>query len=126
MTEAQVEVITSVQRRRRWSRAEKEQIVAAAMEPGAVASEVARAAGIYPSQLFRWRRQLCERTQVPAMLTPVAVTAGPEAVSAMAPEKGGVIEIEFADGGRMRISGSVDASMVSALMKALANGKRRR
>jgi transposase len=37
MTKAQVEVITSVQRRRHWSRAEKERIVAAAMEPGAVA-----------------------------------------------------------------------------------------
>jgi hypothetical protein len=44
MTKA-VEVITSVQRRRRWSRAEKERIVAAALEPGASASEVARAAG---------------------------------------------------------------------------------
>jgi transposase len=39
MTKA-VEVITSVQRRRRWSRAEKGRI--AALEPGAVASEVAR------------------------------------------------------------------------------------
>jgi hypothetical protein len=38
----------------------------------------------------------------------------------------GVIEIEFATGGRMRISGSVAASTVSALMKALAKGRRRR
>src|SRR5215467_6386697 len=52
MTKA-VEVITSVQRRRRWSRAEKERIVAAALMPGAVASEVAREAGIHTSQLFR-------------------------------------------------------------------------
>ena len=37
MTKTQVEVITSVQRRRSWSLAEKERIVAAAMEPGAVA-----------------------------------------------------------------------------------------
>ena len=37
-----VEVITSVQRRRRWPRAEKERIVAAALEPDASASEVAR------------------------------------------------------------------------------------
>src|SRR5438045_4709367 len=66
MTKTQVEVITSVQRRRRWSRAEKERIVAAAMEPGAIASEVARAAGIHSSQLFRWRQQLCERVQIPA------------------------------------------------------------
>ena len=52
MTKAQVEVITSVQRRRRWSRAEKERIVAAAMEPGAVASEVARRHEITSQHLF--------------------------------------------------------------------------
>jgi transposase-like protein len=40
MTKAHVEVVTSVRRRRRWSRAEKERIVAAALERGAVASEV--------------------------------------------------------------------------------------
>jgi transposase len=115
-----------VQRRRRWSQTEKERIVAAAMEPGAVASEVARAAGIHSSQLFRWRRRLCERTQIPAVFNPVAVTPEPAAVSPTSPEKAGVIEIEFASGGRMRISGPVDASTVSALMKALAQGKRRR
>jgi hypothetical protein len=37
-----------------------------------------------------------------------------------------VIEIEFAGGGRMRITGAVEASTVSALMKALSKGKRRR
>ena len=66
MTKTQVEVITSVQRRRSWSRSEKERIVTAAMEPGAVASEVARAAGIHVSQLFRWRQQLCEVRFAPA------------------------------------------------------------
>ena len=126
MTKAQVEVITSVQRRRRWSQAEKERIVAAAMEPGAIASEVARAAGIHSSQLFRWRHELCERTQIPAVFNPVAVTPEAAAVLPTSPEKAGVIEIEFAAVGRMRISGSVDPTMVSALMKALAKGKRRR
>jgi transposase len=51
MTKTQLEVITSVQRRRRWSRAEKERIVAAVLEPGVAASEVAREAGIHTSQL---------------------------------------------------------------------------
>jgi len=37
-----------------------------------------------------------------------------------------VIEIEFAGGGRMRITGAVAAATVSALMKALSKGKRRR
>ena len=126
MTKTQVEVITSVQRRRSWSRAEKERIVTAAMESGAVASEVARAAGIHTSQLFRWRQQLCERAQVPAAFTPVAITPAPEA-TALPPvaERAGVIEIEFATGGRMRITGAVDVSTVAALMKALAKSKRR-
>jgi transposase len=127
MTKTQVEVITSVQRRRSWSRSEKERIVTAAMEPGAVASEVARAAGIHVSQLFRWRQQLCERSQVPAGFNPVSITPEPE--SALGPpvaERAGVIEIEFAAGGRMRITGAVDAPTVTALMKALAKVKWRR
>ena len=129
-----VEVITSVQRRRRWTRAEKERIVAAAMAPGAVASEVARAAGIYASQLFRWRQELCERA--PAAFNSVAVAseartvsqpgAGSPALPLAPSEPTGVIEIEFAGGGRMRITGSVPAGTVTALMRALAKGKRRR
>jgi transposase len=132
MTKTQVEVITSVQRRRRWPRAEKERIVAAALAPGGVASEVARAAGIHTSQLFRWRQQLCkvgpcEPEPLPAAFNAVAVVAEPRSEAAPAPgERVGVIEIEFATGGRMRITGPVDASTVSALMKALAKGKRRR
>ena len=127
MTKTQVEVITSVQRRRSWSRSEKERIVTAAMEPGAVASEVARAAGIHVSQLFRWRQQLCERSQVPAGFNPVAITPEPEwALAPPVAERAGVIEIEFAAGGRMRITGAVEAPTVTALMKALAKVKRRR
>src|SRR5437660_7588109 len=117
MTKA-VEVITSVQRRRRWSRAEKEQIVAATMQPDAVASEVARAAGIHTSQLFRWRQELCLPASPPAF-SPVAVLPEPGlASSPRSPETAGVIEIEFAGGGRMRITGAVAAATVSALMKA--------
>jgi transposase len=127
MTKPSVEVVTSVQRRRRWSRAEKERIVAAAIEPGAIASDVARAAGIHTSQLFRWRQQLCERRPAPPAFNPVAVI--PEAGPAPPPtssERPGTIEIEFSGGGRMRITGSVPASTVAALTKALAKGKRRR
>jgi|ERR1700722_15691695 len=130
MTKTQLEVITSVQRRRRWSRAEKERIVAAALEPGVVASEVAREAGIHASQLFRWRQQLCRRTPAPVAFNPVAVTPAPETAAlplpAPPPDQAGMVEIEFATGGRMRITGSVDASTVSALVKALAKTERRR
>jgi transposase len=113
----QVEVITSVQRRRRWPRAEKERIVAAAMAPGVVASEVARTAGIHVSQLFRWRQQLCNHGAGPGF---AAVTVAPPAVPA------GVIEVEFATGARLRIGGPVDAATVSAAITALARSERRR
>ena len=122
MTNAPVEVITSVQRRRRWSTAEKERIVAAALEPGAVASEVARAAGIHASQLFRWRQQLCGPAPARPVFSPVAVV--PEAGAASSsPATTGVIEVEFASGARLRITGAADPATVSALIKALTKAK---
>ncbi len=118
MTNGAVEVITSVQRRRRWPRAEKERIVAAALAPGAVASEVARAAGIHTSQLFRWRQQLCRPApSAPASFSPVAIVPEAAAVPAAAPS---TIEIELAGSTHIRITGSADLAIVSALIAALA------
>ena len=45
MTSTQVEVITSVERRRRWSQADKERLVVASLEPGAMVSAIARGSG---------------------------------------------------------------------------------
>jgi transposase len=53
-----VEVVTSVQRRRRWSAAEKKAIVQETYEPGKSVSSVARLRGIAPNQLFYWRRRM--------------------------------------------------------------------
>jgi len=125
MTTAQVEVITSVQRRRRWSRAEKERIVAAALVAGANASAVAREAGIHVSQLFRWRQQLCERSQGAPRFAAVAVSPEPALAASMLSAPPNVIEIEFATGTRLRISGA-DAASVSAAVAALVRGERRR
>jgi putative transposase len=52
----QVEVITSVQRRRRWSAEEKAAIVQQTYTPGMSVSLIARQHGIAPNQLFTWRR----------------------------------------------------------------------
>jgi transposase len=125
MTKTQVEVITSVERRRRWSRAEKERIVAAAMEPGAVASAVAREGGIHASQLYRWRQELCSRAGATPGFAAVTIAPGPgAAVSPAIATSHGLIEIELASGARLRISGAVDGAIVSAALTALA-GKRR-
>jgi len=126
MTKTQVEVITSVQRRRQWSRAEKERIVAAALEPDATASEVARAAGIHSSQLYRWRQQLCERAPRPPVFNPVTIAPEPGTASLGSAESAGMIEVEFAGGGRLRMSGPVDAATVKAVLAALGKARRGR
>src|SRR5690606_31793864 len=82
MTKHPIEVVTSVERRRRWSQEEKERLVAACFEPGAVISEVARAAGIHVSQIFRWRKELC---QIVEPMSKVANTLVPVIVSDSAP-----------------------------------------
>jgi len=53
-----VEVITSVERRRRWAPAEKKAIVEETYRPGMSVSSVARKHGIPPSQVFYWRRRM--------------------------------------------------------------------
>jgi transposase len=123
MRNTAIEVITSVQRRRRWSAEEKERLVAASLEPGAGVSAVAREAGIHPSQLYGWRRQLCARPQPVSDFAPVRIAADatPGAVSPPS-----LIEIEFANGARVRITGPADPSLVMAMITRVAKAGRRR
>ena len=123
MTNGRVEVITSVQRRRRWSAAEKEQLVAATLEPGASVSALAQAAGIHPSQLYGWRRQLCSQLPAASAFTAVRVAAEPGSEAGSAGT--GLIEIEFSSGARMRITGALDPATLAATVAALAGVRRR-
>jgi transposase-like protein len=56
----QVDIITSVQRRRRWTASEKVRIVEETFEPGMTVSLVARRHGVAPNQLFTWRRLVAQ------------------------------------------------------------------
>src|SRR3954467_6081505 len=56
-TTAHVEIITSVQRRRRWTGAEKMRLVEETFAPGMTVSLVARQHGIAPNQLCRGSQQ---------------------------------------------------------------------
>lgn len=55
-----IEVITSVQRRRRWTLAQKLRAVEELNVPGMTVSYVARKYAISPSLLFRWRKLMSE------------------------------------------------------------------
>jgi transposase len=119
MTKGRVEVITSVERRRRWSWVEKQQLVSASLEPGASVSAVAREAGIHPGQLYGWRRQLGVQPRIG--FAPVRIA--PETPAGVVDR--GTIEIEFATGARMRITGAVDTAALTAAVAVLVEGRRR-
>jgi len=60
MSTEKIEVITSVQRRRRFSVDPKIRLVEETNLPGMSVSHVARIHGVAPSQLFTWRRRMAE------------------------------------------------------------------
>src|SRR5271170_3598141 len=70
-----VEVITSVQRRRRWSAEEKARIIQETYALGMSVSLIARQHGVAPNQVFKWR-------QLYAAGALSAVGAGEEVVAA--------------------------------------------
>jgi transposase len=111
-----IEVITSVERRRRWSRSEKEAWVAALMEPGANATEVAKQAGVDRSLLYRWRQQLAaSRDDAPAFVPVTVAPSMPEPVSPRA-----AITIAFGASVRVTIEGSPDQTTLANVIDALA------
>jgi transposase len=120
MTKTEVEVITSEQRRRHWSRADKERVVAAALQPGATILGVARAFGVHSSQVFRWRQELCKAAPRSGFAA-VTIAADPQA--AAVPTQG-LIEVEIGTEAKIRISGAADAATVTAVIAALRAGSR--
>jgi transposase len=121
MTMPRVEVITSVERRRRWSREDKQRIVAASLEPGANVSAVARQAGVHSSQLFRWRRQFCSHAEPVSAFAAVTISSEPVGPAIM--HASGLIEVEVA-GARLRITGAADPATVAAVIAALSGSRR--
>ena len=102
----------AIHRRRRFSLEEKQTILRAAAEPGATVSEVSRQYGVGRSVIHNWRRQ-----EAVAVLG-ATVRFTPVAVSAERPG-GGTIEIELADGVRLRVDPAVDEEALKRVLRAL-------
>ena len=129
-----VTVLSGPQRRRRWTTAEKLRLVKETLAPEAIAT-IARRHDVHPNLLHEWRRQARtgllagEVAGKPALGEEVrfaAVAIAPERPAAVAPSAGGMIEMEFANGSRMRVTGAVDPTMLAATLAVLAsNGGRR-
>ena len=125
-----VEVLTGLGRRRRWSAEDKARIVAEALAPGAVVSEVARRWQLSSQQVFGWRREaragllaLPAGTPVAGPLVPAFVPIFAEpAMSPVTPAlevaSGPVIEVEVA-GAVVRVQASMDAALLRSVLRAV-------
>lgn len=121
-----MEIVEAAPRRRRWSQAEKEQLVAETCEPGMSVSLVARRRGVDPSLLFRWRRRMLTPansmlTEPPPVFAPVEVADTTPALplTPPAPCGAGLIEIELAGGRRLRVGRDVDAEALRRVISVL-------
>jgi transposase len=124
-----MEIITGVERRRRWRVADKLRILAEAEQPGMSFSEVARRHEISRGLLQTWRRQLRQGLLdevSPPRLLPVQIAESSEvptlSISSLrrGGKRAGLIEIELENGPRIRVDRDVDADALRRVIEALA------
>ncbi|HXT81728.1 MAG TPA: transposase [Acetobacteraceae bacterium] len=142
-----VEVITRVERRRKWSEAEKAVVLAETDAPGASVAAIARKHGIAKSVLYTWRS--VRRAQAvaampgagPVQFIPVGLIGGhqddgvpaqlmppraiknadppPPAAKPTRTDRDGVIDIELSNGVRLRVDGSVNERTLCRVLRSL-------
>ncbi len=121
-------------RRRRWSEAQKRQIVAETHEPGVSVPMVAQRYNLNANQIFRWRRLFreLERAGGAGRFVPVVVEAAPgqeagtatmrqpsESVVAEDVPATGRIEIVLAGDRRVIVDRAVDGAALSRVISVL-------
>lgn len=117
-----MEIITGVERRRRWSLKEKLRIVAETEQPGAAIAEIARRYEISRGLLWNWRSEVRRgvlRPESPSVFLPVQTISESANGSAMRQVKpssgsgpepiisGAKIEITFPDGTSIKVGNDV-------------------
>jgi len=126
-------------RRRSWSDDEKQSIVAEALCPGASVADVARRHGMNANLLFNWRRTArapqngfipigvfaCAPDGGPALIAGPAVATPPlpprpaAQVRAEVDKRMGLIEIDLADGTRLRVDAFVNERALQRVLTVL-------
>ena len=121
-------------RRRRWSEAQKRQIVAETCEPGVSVPMVAQRYNLNANQVFRWRRLFRESERVGgvARFVPVIVEGAPSheaGAAAMSPQSdddvavgapaAGRMEIVLSGGRRVIVDRTVDGPALARVIAAL-------
>lgn len=99
--------------------------MAATLESGASVSEIAQSAGIQVSQLFRWRKELCQ-ISAPSVrqLVPVEVVEALPAPPTEPPpvsrsrKKASIVTIELG-GRRLRVESDIDTDALGRILDVL-------
>src|SRR5690349_24521964 len=112
-----MEIITGIERRRRWSVEEKLRVVAETEQPGSGIAEIARKYEISRGLLWNWRSQVRRgvlRPEAPPVFLPVRTIddpangngmkhIGPSALGGPEPASGERIEITLPDGTSIKV-----------------------
>jgi len=127
-----MEIITGVERRRRWHVEDKLRIVAEAEQPGACFIEVARRHEVCRSLLWNWRRQVRRgtlRSDPAPVFLPVRLSGPPnvEANQPFTPSPSrsvpaateGNIEITLVDGTTIRAGHDISLATLRRVMAAV-------
>ena len=129
-----MEIITGIERRRRWSLEEKLRIVAETEQPGGGIAEIARRYEISRGLLWNWRSQVRRgvlRPEPPPVFLPVRTISEPtngngtkhvEASSGNGPDpvlSDGKIEITLPDGTSVKVGHDVGLVTLRRVMSAL-------
>ena len=128
-----MEIITGVERRRRWSLEEKLRIVAETEQPGSGIAEIARRYEISRGLLWNWRSQVRRgalRPDPPPVFLPVQTISEPangHDTKYMAPSAGSgadqvtgsKIEITLPDGTSVKVGHDVGLTMLRRVMTVL-------
>jgi len=111
------EVLTGIERRRRWSDAEKRSILAEVGVNGARVADVARRHDLTRQHIYQWRGEFRRRgeslTEETGFL-PVEITAAPSVISA--PTTSAMVEIVLANGRLLR---GIDGLSTSGLVQLI-------
>jgi transposase len=121
----ELELSSAPEKRRYRSKAERRQLVEAAMLPGVSVARVARTHGVNANQVYAWRRLyergLLDNPPGEAALLPVRITTGAPTSTRQQPSPptvGGAIHIEFAQA-HIQIQGTPDPVTLRIILERL-------
>ena len=121
-----VTILSSPERRRRWTAAEKLRLVAESSASGLSIAEFARRHDVHPNLVHAWRRQaktgeLSVAPDGEARFTPVAVATEDSAAlpTSNGDDGGSIVEVVLRNGRVLRLSDRMAAARAALLADAL-------